>query len=251
MGQENNQSRYVRRRIFLPSIAMGLLLTSCGLSSSVAPVAKDEFSTTTTLPVIVLPSAINPPQQGTPVSSSSQIAPPSQTTLAPSAPPVTAAQSDANTVSAASLGQPTTTSPAITSSITTSSTTTQPISSATTQVTQASSLPTLGLSSAYVGGVGFGSIEPATISLGGDPTGVISAVAWSSWGDSTATGSGIAAYVAPGQATATAMKQSATVVAFNLGDCNGEMVYRDILWYFPQYGQSESDAHAIPTCPIN
>lgn len=232
---------------------MGLLLASCGLTSSVAPVAKGELLTTTTLPVIVLPSAVNPPQQGNSVSSPSQLAPSRQTTLASSAPQITVAKSNIISVSAASLEQSTTTTTttAITSSITTSSTTTQAISPTTSQVTQASSLPTLGLSSAYVGGVGFGSIEPALVSLGGDPTGIISAVVWSSWGGSTATGKGIAAYVAPGQATATATRQSATVVAFNLGYCNGEMVYREITWYFPQDGQSETASHAIPTCPIN
>lgn len=114
-----------------------------------------------------------------------------------------------------------------------------------------SALPTLGLSGTYVGGMGFGAVEPLTIALGGDPTGVISSVAWSSWGDSSAVGSGIAAYVAPGQADATAVKATAVVVATNLGSCGGQIVYQDILWYFPQFGQSKSTAHEIPTCPIS
>ncbi len=233
---------------------ISIVVSSCGLTSSVGTSNKVVIQTTTTLPVIVLPTASNPPQQPSSYPSETSIA---QASQIPAPTPTTAVMATPETVSAvaaSSQSEPATTTSVASNQVTTTTTTTTTSQSsppATTSVTSPSSLPLLGTESAYVGGVGFGSVEPSILSLGGDPTGTISGVTWSSWGDSIAQGSGMASYVAPGQATASAVKAQATIVAFNLGICNGEMVYRDVEWYFPTYGQSMSSALEIPTCPIS
>jgi hypothetical protein len=50
---------------------------------------------------------------------------------------------------------------------------------------------------------GFGEVRPATVFNGGDPTGLVTGITWSSWGGSTATGTGTSDYVGPGQYVAT------------------------------------------------
>ena len=63
-------------------------------------------------------------------------------------------------------------------------------------------------------------------------------VAWSSWGDSTATRSGTSDYIGPNQSVATRTQEPVTIVAFDLGTCEGKLMYQAAEWYFPQHGQS-------------
>jgi len=101
--------------------------------------------------------------------------------------------------------------------------------------------PTLGTAAAWgASAVGFGQVKPVEISLGGDPTGVLTGITWQSWGGDTATGTGTSTYVAPGQVTAQGVQTTATVVASDLGTCGGSAAYQVVKWYFPGKGETLS-----------
>jgi hypothetical protein len=85
---------------------------------------------------------------------------------------------------------------------------------------------------------GFGHVRPATVFNGGDPTGLVTGITWSSWGGSTATGTGTSDYVGPNQTVAGGTQEPVTIVAFNLGTCDGKLMYQAAEWYFPQHGQA-------------
>jgi hypothetical protein len=100
-------------------------------------------------------------------------------------------------------------------------------------------VPTLGqLAGDFAHGQGFGLVKPTKIFNGGDPTGLVTNVAWSSWGGTQATATGTAEYVGPNQSVAQGTEESATVVAFDLGTCDGKYMYQAIEWYFPQHNQA-------------
>jgi hypothetical protein len=100
-------------------------------------------------------------------------------------------------------------------------------------------VPTLGQPAGlFAHGQGFGQVKPATVDNGGDPTGLVTAITWHSWGGSSATGTGTSDYVGPNQTVATGTQQPVTIVAFDLGDCGGRLMYRAVEWYFPQHRQS-------------
>ena len=102
--------------------------------------------------------------------------------------------------------------------------------------------PTLGQPAGIFahGSTGFGVVKPAKIYNGGDPTGMVTSVVWSSWGGAQATATGTSDYVGPNQSVAQGTEESATVVAFNLGTCDGKLMYQAVEWYFPEEGQSFS-----------
>ncbi len=115
--------------------------------------------------------------------------------------------------------------------------------------TSGGAMPTLGQSiGLFANGEGFGEAKPATIFNGGDPTGLVTHVRWSSWGASRAVGSGISEYLGPGQYPADGRKESAAVVAFDLGKCDGKFMYRAVEWYFPQHGQAFSPLRYEDIC---
>jgi hypothetical protein len=87
------------------------------------------------------------------------------------------------------------------------------------------------------GSKGFGQIRPATVFNGGDPTGLLEHISWSSWGGRRATGNGKAVWVGPHQDVAQGRFERATVVAFDLGSCHGKRMYQAVEWYFPEHGQ--------------
>jgi hypothetical protein len=96
--------------------------------------------------------------------------------------------------------------------------------------------------------VGFGSVRPLRLSLGGDPTGGVSNLEWHSWGDATATATGVGYYFGPShQVVAQATAEPAVVAAFDLGPCHGQLAYRSIQWFFP--GQEEQPTGVIDICP--
>jgi len=103
--------------------------------------------------------------------------------------------------------------------------------------------PSLGVTLGQLAGLfanarGYGEVEPSQINNGGDPTGVVTQISWRSWGGSKATASGVGDYVAPGQSVATGAQEPVTIVAFNLGSCDGKRMYQAVEWYFPQHGQT-------------
>jgi hypothetical protein len=107
--------------------------------------------------------------------------------------------------------------------------------------------PTLGVAGAFgANGVGFGAVRPTEISLGGDPTGILTGISWQSWGGAQATGTGTGTYVAPGQSVAQGTQETATVVASGLGTCKGAPAYQQVVWYFPQNGQTPADNGGTP-----
>jgi hypothetical protein len=114
---------------------------------------------------------------------------------------------------------------------------------------QAPATPALGRpAGVFAHGTGFGEVRPARIFNGGDPTGLVTHIVWTSWGGPRAAGTGTSDYVGPGQSVATGSEQRATVVAFSLGSCHGKLMYRAVEWYFPQHGQSFSASHYQDIC---
>ena len=100
-------------------------------------------------------------------------------------------------------------------------------------------VPTLGQpAGVFAHGQGFGQVKPAEIFNGGDPTGLVTRVIWRSWGGAQAVATGISDYVGPGQTVAGGKEEPVTVVAFNLGICDGRLMYRAVEWYFPQHKQA-------------
>jgi hypothetical protein len=103
----------------------------------------------------------------------------------------------------------------------------------------AGAVPTLGQpAGVFARGQGFGQVKPSKIFNGGDATGLVTHVAWKSWGGAQAVATGISEYVGPGESNASGTEEAATVVAFNLGACDGKLMYRAVEWYFPQHKQA-------------
>jgi len=97
--------------------------------------------------------------------------------------------------------------------------------------------------------IGFGRVRPKTISLGGDPTGLVQHIRWTSWGGTRAIGYGDAEYDWPGTAVANnGFTSGARVVAFNLGSCHGHRSYNALEWYFPKYEQAFNQHEYTNTC---
>jgi hypothetical protein len=85
---------------------------------------------------------------------------------------------------------------------------------------------------------GYGTVRPVKVFNGGDPTGMIWDIAWSSWGGPQAEGTGTSYWEAPGAAVAESVSRPATIVAYDLGTCNGQLMYKAAKWYFPGEGES-------------
>jgi hypothetical protein len=95
---------------------------------------------------------------------------------------------------------------------------------------------------------GFGEVRPATVFNGGDPTGLVMDITWSSWGGSTAIGTGTSDYVGPNQTVAGGTQEKVTIVAFDLGICGGTLMYQAVEWYFPQHGQKFNPSQYEDIC---
>ena len=87
---------------------------------------------------------------------------------------------------------------------------------------------------------GYGTAAPNEIFNGGTRTGLVFDIEWESWGDETAIGHGTGYLAPPGIGANGAAEEPATVVASDLGDCNGVYAYRDIRWFFVEAGESIS-----------
>ncbi len=95
---------------------------------------------------------------------------------------------------------------------------------------------------------GYGAVRPAKVFNGGDPTGMIWNISWSSWGDEQARGTGTANWEAPGASVADSTPQPATIVAYNLGTCNGQLMYQAAKWFFPTKGETFNPAGHYNIC---
>jgi hypothetical protein len=110
-------------------------------------------------------------------------------------------------------------------------------------------VPVLGqLAGVFGRGAGFGQVRPPRIFNGGDPTGLVTDIAWKSWGGARAVGTGTSDYVRPSQPVAAGAEEPVTVVAFSLGTCDGKLMYRAVEWYFPQHGQAFRPGHYENIC---
>lgn len=85
---------------------------------------------------------------------------------------------------------------------------------------------------------GIGEVRPSEIWLGGTAAGTVDDITWDSWGEAQATGTGTGYYVGPGEFGADASAEPAVIVASDLGDCDGQLAYRRLNWYFPGQGQT-------------
>lgn len=93
---------------------------------------------------------------------------------------------------------------------------------------------------------GYGHVRPGTIFNGGDDSGLVTNITWSTWGHAEAIGTGLGLYIAPGQYSYEGLREQARVVLFHLGTCHGRPAYDAIEWYYPEHGQ-----HFDPTSYIN
>lgn len=95
---------------------------------------------------------------------------------------------------------------------------------------------------------GYGTAQPRTTSTGGDPTGIVDHIVWSSWGGAKAIGSGMAYYVPPGKPVSQSVREKATVVAFNLTTCGGTYMYENVEYYFPESGGTFDPTRYLDVC---
>lgn len=96
---------------------------------------------------------------------------------------------------------------------------------------------------------GYGFPHPRNVFNGGDPTGAVNNIHWTSWGSARATGAGSAVYDWPGTAVAANRATSgARIVAFHLGTCAGKRSYNAVEWFFPKYGEHFHANRYINTC---
>ena len=108
--------------------------------------------------------------------------------------------------------------------------------------------PTLGRAWAP-GQDGYGTVRPARVFNGGDPTGDIWDITWSSWGGEQAIGTGTSYAIPPGAiSVAQSVKEPATIVAYNLGNCDGQLMYQAAKWYFPGSGEAFDPAGHYNIC---
>jgi hypothetical protein len=82
---------------------------------------------------------------------------------------------------------------------------------------------------------GYGEVEPSRIHNGGDPAGMVEDVRWTGWGEAIAIGTGFA-YI-PHTSVADSTREPVVVVAFELGECDGETAYEAVDWFRPQAGE--------------
>lgn len=169
-----------------------------------------------------------------------------QTTLGPATTPAASAT--------------TTTTPApTTTTFSTTTTTTPPPTTTSPPSTSAAGGPLLG-SAAWVGALGFagdgvegfGEVAPAAINAAGGnaPGSYVISISWSNWGAPQAMGQGQSTYVSnPNAPLSDATQATFTVVAFDLGSCNGgPPAYEEVEWYFPGDGGTFDPSNATNAC---
>lgn len=87
---------------------------------------------------------------------------------------------------------------------------------------------------------------------GGDPTGLFT-IDWNDWGGATASGHGSALWVPADAAVVDGIIESAQFRAYDLGTCEGKLVYLHLAVWFPQHGQqfdpSSNDEVFYTLCP--
>lgn len=95
---------------------------------------------------------------------------------------------------------------------------------------------------------GYGEARPQRIFNGGDPTGLVTNIKWSHWGDKKAVGWGRGLFVWPGRSVAEGRRARARVVAYHRGKCGGGSSYNAIQWFYPRYGERFHRSLFLNTC---
>jgi hypothetical protein len=108
-------------------------------------------------------------------------------------------------------------------------------------------IPTLG-QGGMPGQSGYGQVTPGVVYNGGAPTSLVNQIQWQSWGGAQATGQGFSDDVRAGGPSSPGEYEPATIVAFNLGLCDGSTVYRSVEWFFPGEGQSFDPTQGLNIC---
>jgi hypothetical protein len=85
---------------------------------------------------------------------------------------------------------------------------------------------------------GFGSVRPSVAFNGGDPTGLFEDLVWDNWGDPTADGHGTAIHEDGNVDVADSPREPASFRAYDLGTCQGHLVYLHLAVWFPQHGET-------------
>ncbi|GAC80834.1 hypothetical protein SAMN04488550_0603 [Gordonia malaquae] len=96
-------------------------------------------------------------------------------------------------------------------------------------------------------GTGYGSARPTEIYAGGSPTSRITGITWSDWGGAQAVGTGTGVWREDGR-VGREQYIPATVVASDIGTCNGKRAYLKIVWYFPSKGETADAGREMKTC---
>jgi hypothetical protein len=138
-----------------------------------------------------------------------------------------------------------------------STTTTVPSTTTLPPTTTTGAAPILGSAAwgaalgSFAGISGFGQVAPAAISLGGVASSPhVFSISWSNWGAPQAMGQGqaIDGTGQNGPVSSWPVKP-ATVVAFDLGSCDGgPPAYQQVTWYFPQDGETFDPTMATNAC---
>jgi hypothetical protein len=88
----------------------------------------------------------------------------------------------------------------------------------------------------FAHGTGWGKVRPTEIFNGGDPTGLVTHIRWSAWGNGSITGKGMSYW--PHPSVAAGKEEPVEIVAFNLGTCDGKLMYQAVEWFFPEHGEA-------------
>jgi hypothetical protein len=140
---------------------------------------------------------------------------------------------------------------------TTTTTASAPSTTTTSLATPTAGSPLLGSAAwgqalgSFAGISGFGEVAPADITLGATlPAPQLDSISWTNWGSAEATGEGqsVDGTNQTGPASSWPV-EPVTVVAFDLGSCNGgPPAYEEVDWYFPGDGQTFDPTKATNAC---
>jgi hypothetical protein len=123
----------------------------------------------------------------------------------------------------------------------------QAVSASTSRASTAAVSPTLGVRWAS-NATGFGQSHPRKVHYGGDGYSEITNITWSGWGTAKAIGHGTGWDVPAGGSQDQGHKAPATVVAYQLGSCNGHRAYESFGWYFAGDGGHFDPNYFIDAC---
>lgn len=97
-------------------------------------------------------------------------------------------------------------------------------------------------------GRGYGTERPKDVYNGGRGTARVTDITWSEWGGERAEGTGTGVWIPSGEGPGRAEDVTATIVAWDLGQCDGKSAYRMVTWYFPSKGQDFNSMSHMDAC---